>query len=185
MQAYNLLPYILNVKTESCTSYCSSRPYTAGPTASGSTNYCNCLPNYIWTISTQSCVSTFTDCASSNLEICPCPINLVWNNTLRLCTVSCSSIPNAVSLLPGRTDACSCIVNYVWYNSACIYNYNSCGNAIVGIGEVCDNGNNVGCSSGCVPDPGYTCSQILGSISFCYQSAIIISSCGNAIVEKE
>ena len=85
MQAYNLLPYILNVKTESCTNYCSSRPYTAGPTTSGSTNYCNCLPNYIWTISTQSCVSTFTDCASSNLEICL--VLLIWSGTTLLDSV--------------------------------------------------------------------------------------------------
>jgi cysteine-rich repeat protein len=65
-----------------------------------------------------------------------------------------------------------------------VKNYNvNCGDGIIDANEACDNGNKVGCSSGCIPDPGYICSQTLGSTSFCYQNAII-SSCGNAIVEK-
>ena len=51
-----------------------------------------------------------------------------------------------------------------------------CGDGVVDQGEQCDNGNRVGCSSGCVPDAGYNCGATVGTASAC-------GFCGNGIVE--
>lgn len=44
-------------------------------------------------------------------------------------------------------------------------------------GEGCDNGNSLGCSKGCFPDPGYACNNTIGQRSICF-----ISSCGDNIL---
>ena len=51
-----------------------------------------------------------------------------------------------------------------------------CGDAVFDLGEECDNGNKVGCTSDCKIDSGFKCTSNLGLPSAC-------GFCGNGIVE--
>lgn len=50
-----------------------------------------------------------------------------------------------------------------------------CGDNVLSTGESCDNGNQLGCSSNCVPDTGYTCTGSLGQTSSCK------TTCGDSV----
>ena len=43
----------------------------------------------------------------------------------------------------------------------------TCGDGVKGGSEQCDNGNQTGCKTGCVPDIGYTCTGAIGVASVC------------------
>ena len=53
----------------------------------------------------------------------------------------------------------------------------TCGDGVKAASEQCDNGNQTGCKTGCVPDLGFTCIGALGTPSVCFPK-----SCGNSIL---
>jgi cysteine-rich repeat protein len=75
--------------------------------------------------------------------------------------LTCSSIDTGYNCIGevGRTSSCFAV----------------CGDSIRVASEVCDNGNQAGCSSGCRPDRGYTCTAVVGAASTCS------TTCGDMI----
>jgi hypothetical protein len=70
--------------------------------------------------------------------------------------------PKMTSLLYNpKTNVCNCI------DDACTIEKAVCNNGIRELGEECDNGKNLGCSSGCVRDLGFICSGDIGTKSIC------------------
>ena len=57
-----------------------------------------------------------------------------------------------------------------------------CGDGVKEGIEVCDNGNNIGCSSNCKQDIGFTCEEDINKLSVC-TSTNVEPVCGNGIIE--
>jgi cysteine-rich repeat protein len=53
----------------------------------------------------------------------------------------------------------------------------TCGDGVKGGSEQCDNGNKIGCQTGCKFDAGYSCSGAFGQPSVCFSNI-----CGDSIL---
>ena len=74
------------------------------------------------------------------------------------------SNPKMISLFYNPTKKIS---NCIDYGCTKLTTIQICGNSKLQVGEQCDNGNNTGCSSNCVPDLGYSCTGDIEDRSIC------------------